>query len=92
MRVVGASHTGLSSLLYHITLEATEGRRHRIFHAVVWLQPLKNSKEVLVWKRVYDALATIGIKCGKCYPLRCHCLLRSHPHIFSVFANFLGAF
>ncbi|KAK1362685.1 Cysteine proteinase inhibitor [Heracleum sosnowskyi] len=64
VRVVGASHTGLSSLLYHITLEATEGRKHRIFHAVVWLQPLKNSMEVLVWKRVHDALSTIGVKCG----------------------------
>ncbi|KAL1804077.1 hypothetical protein ACET3Z_032724 [Daucus carota] len=64
VRVVGASHTGLSSMLYHITLEASDGKRPRICHAVVWLQPLKNSMELLVWRRVHDALSAIGVKCG----------------------------
>lgn len=65
MRVVGASHTGLSSLLYHITLEAvTDGRKQKIFHAVVWLQLWKNLMELLVWKSVHDALSAVGIKRG----------------------------
>ncbi|CAL5347647.1 unnamed protein product [Camellia sinensis] len=57
--VVGASHTGASCLLYHITLVATDARRRKIFHTAVWLQLWRNLMELLVWKPVNDALSAI---------------------------------
>ncbi|KAM7488773.1 hypothetical protein LguiB_026257 [Lonicera macranthoides] len=64
VRVVGASHTGMSNLLYHITLEAKHARKQKIYHAVVWLQLWKNLMELLVWNTVNDALSAIGVKGG----------------------------
>ncbi|XP_059651642.1 cysteine proteinase inhibitor 3-like [Cornus florida] len=64
VRVVGASHTGASSLLYHITLVATNARKQKIYHTVVWLQLWRNLMELLVWKPVNDALSAVGVKRG----------------------------
>ncbi|KAL3507337.1 hypothetical protein ACH5RR_032719 [Cinchona calisaya] len=64
IRVVGASHTAPSSLLYHITLEAKEARRQKIYHTVVWLQLWKNFMDLLTWKPVHDALSVVGVKRG----------------------------
>ncbi|KAF5942019.1 hypothetical protein HYC85_019662 [Camellia sinensis] len=64
VRVVGASHTGASCVLYHITLVATDARRQKIFHTVVWLQLWRNLMELLVWKPVNDALSAVGVKRG----------------------------
>ncbi|KAM7485720.1 hypothetical protein LguiA_001729 [Lonicera macranthoides] len=64
VRVVGASHTGMSNLLYHITLEAKHARKQKIYHTVVWLQLWKNLMELLVWNTVNDALSAIGVKGG----------------------------
>lgn len=64
VRVVGASHTGASSLLYHITLEATDAKKQKIFHTVVWLQLWRNFMELLVWKPVAEALSAVGVKRG----------------------------
>uniref|UniRef100_A0A5B7BU67 Cysteine proteinase inhibitor n=1 Tax=Davidia involucrata TaxID=16924 RepID=A0A5B7BU67_DAVIN len=64
VRVVGASHAGLSSCLYYITLEATDARKQKIYHTVVWLQLWKNLMELLVWKPVSDALSAVGVKRG----------------------------
>ena len=64
VRVVGASHTGASSLLYHINLEATEAQKQKIYHTVVWLQLWRNLMELLVWKPVHDALSAVGVKRG----------------------------
>ncbi|CAK9141445.1 unnamed protein product [Ilex paraguariensis] len=63
-RVVGASHTGSSNLLYHITLEATDAHMQKIYHAVVWLQLWRNLMDLLVWRRVNDALSAVGVKRG----------------------------
>lgn len=65
MRVVGASHTTVSSILYHITLEAVDANRPKICHAVVWLQILKNFMELLVWNPVNDRLSVLDVKCGE---------------------------
>ncbi|KAA8527930.1 hypothetical protein F0562_035201 [Nyssa sinensis] len=70
VRVVGASHTGLSSCLYYITLEATDARKEKIYHAVVWLQLWKNLMELLVWKPVNDALSAVGVKHGNYFGMQ----------------------
>ncbi|KAI8004781.1 hypothetical protein LOK49_LG08G02432 [Camellia lanceoleosa] len=64
VRVLGASHTGASCILYHITLVATDARRRKIFHTVVWLQLWRNLMELLVWNPVNDALSAVGMKRG----------------------------
>ncbi|KAK9933232.1 hypothetical protein M0R45_020435 [Rubus argutus] len=65
VRVVGVSHTTVSSLLYHITLEAVNVNKPKIYHAIVWMQILKNFMELLVWNPVNDSLWTLGVKSAK---------------------------
>ncbi|GAV67682.1 Cystatin domain-containing protein [Cephalotus follicularis] len=64
VRVIGASYTMVSSILYYITLEATEAKKHNIYHAVVWMQLLKQIMELLEWKPVDDRLSALGVKRG----------------------------
>lgn len=64
VRVLGASHTMVSSILYHITLETVDATKPKIYHAVVWLQILKNFMELLAWKPVNDRLSVLGVKSG----------------------------
>lgn len=68
MRVLGASHTMVSSILYHITLETVDATKPKIYHAVVWLQILKNFMELLAWKPVNDRLSVLGVKSGEYSP------------------------
>lgn len=62
MRVLGASHTMVSSILYHITLVTVDAIKLKIYRAVVWLQILKNFMELLAWKPVNDRLSVLGVK------------------------------
>lgn len=85
MRVVGASHTTVSSLLYHITLEAVNVNKPKIYHAIVWMQILKNFMELLVWNPVNDSLWTLGVKSGKCIQVQNTFLCSQVSYIYSSF-------
>lgn len=64
VRVVGASYTKVSSLLYYVTLEATVAGRQKIYHAILWMQIFRNLMELLACKPVNDSLSAVGVKRG----------------------------
>ncbi|CAH9134800.1 unnamed protein product [Cuscuta epithymum] len=63
-KVIDAKEQAVSGKMYHLTLEAIDGGRKRIYEAKVWVKPwLKNFKQLQDFKRSYEApLPGIGIK------------------------------
>lgn len=45
----------VAGTMYHLTLEAADGGKSRVYEAKVWVKPWMNFKEVQEFKHVGDA-------------------------------------
>lgn len=54
-KVANVKEQVVAGTMYHITLEASEGGKNKVYEAKVWVKPWMNFKEVQEFKHVGDA-------------------------------------
>ncbi|KAH6779566.1 cystatin B [Perilla frutescens var. hirtella] len=66
-RIVKAKEQVVSGKMYHLTLEAIDGGKNKIYEAKVWVKPWMNFKQLQEFKEVHDnpiMSSYLGIKHG----------------------------
>ncbi|CAA2992191.1 cysteine proteinase inhibitor-like [Olea europaea var. sylvestris] len=54
-KVANVKQQVVAGTMYHITLEASDGGKNKVYEAKVWVKPWMNFKEVQEFKHVGDA-------------------------------------
>jgi len=69
VRVVKSQHQVVSGTLHHLTIEAIDAGKKKLYEAKVWVKPWLNSKELQEFNHIGDAPtftpSDLGVKKGR---------------------------